>query len=121
MSRNAEDLASGMTLPKTPPGIRHDESDKSFSLPVVSNTTSKLKGSDSSAISLRAETPAVARTDVHKDDLNPLDKWENIEKSARKKNLLQTRVSKELMAQASYANLCKIMGQFGNCTSSFKG
>uniref|UniRef100_A0A915IAT8 Uncharacterized protein n=1 Tax=Romanomermis culicivorax TaxID=13658 RepID=A0A915IAT8_ROMCU len=55
MSRNTEDLTSGTTLPRTPPGTRHDQSDKSFALPVVSNTMSKQKGSDSSAISQRAE------------------------------------------------------------------
>uniref|UniRef100_A0A915K1V7 Uncharacterized protein n=1 Tax=Romanomermis culicivorax TaxID=13658 RepID=A0A915K1V7_ROMCU len=55
MSRNTEDLASDKTLPRTPPGARHDDSDKSFALPVVSNTTSKRKGSNSSAISHRAE------------------------------------------------------------------
>uniref|UniRef100_A0A915L9M4 Uncharacterized protein n=2 Tax=Romanomermis culicivorax TaxID=13658 RepID=A0A915L9M4_ROMCU len=50
-----KDLASVTTLPRTPPGIRHDESDKSTLLPVVSNTTSKQKGLDSSAISQTAE------------------------------------------------------------------
>uniref|UniRef100_A0A915HJU1 Uncharacterized protein n=1 Tax=Romanomermis culicivorax TaxID=13658 RepID=A0A915HJU1_ROMCU len=55
MSRNAEDLTHCTTLPRTRPGTRHDELDKSFALPVVSSTTSKQKGSDSSAISQKAE------------------------------------------------------------------
>uniref|UniRef100_A0A915HPS8 Uncharacterized protein n=1 Tax=Romanomermis culicivorax TaxID=13658 RepID=A0A915HPS8_ROMCU len=55
MSRNTEDLASCTTLPRTQPGIRHDESDKPFPLPVVSNTMSKRNGSDSSAIRQRTE------------------------------------------------------------------
>uniref|UniRef100_A0A915IQZ9 Uncharacterized protein n=1 Tax=Romanomermis culicivorax TaxID=13658 RepID=A0A915IQZ9_ROMCU len=55
MSRKTEDLNSDVTLPRTPPGTRHNESDESFALPVVSNTTNKQKGSNSSAISQRAE------------------------------------------------------------------
>uniref|UniRef100_A0A915KZD8 Uncharacterized protein n=1 Tax=Romanomermis culicivorax TaxID=13658 RepID=A0A915KZD8_ROMCU len=53
MSRNTDDLTSSTTLPRTPPSTKHDESNKSFTLPVVSNTRSKRKGSNSSAISQR--------------------------------------------------------------------
>uniref|UniRef100_A0A915IAW3 Uncharacterized protein n=1 Tax=Romanomermis culicivorax TaxID=13658 RepID=A0A915IAW3_ROMCU len=50
-----------------------------------------------------ARALAVARAYVHKDDSNPLHKWENIRKS-NKRNVLQTKVAKELMTEAGLAN-----------------